>query len=274
MHRAPVRPRVSNFVRTPKRKREDEYEREDQRRTVHPGSSASDSRATMVEWKLTFGQPVALSITRSGHKSRVSVEGMRLGSERETVKFDGVTAVFCGTEMTTFQICLTLPNGHTDVKWFGSQIRIDETYSIYEEGFHMTNRPVSRTRPIRTIFATVDGEGTEPMTLTHAKRSYIIRFEAGFPAIVLPRCIYYPLKLTMMKDFLEKFVPKELFTRSPKAAAQLAEDSRLPSPIPHTPTIAIETDDSGDRFTPPSQYVRYERSRFPERQYEDENSDD
>lgn len=270
MYRISAQPRVSKFRQRPKRKRDDEYEREDQRYAVDSDSSANDSRAVPVEWDLTFGQPVAISITKNGYKCGVKSSGMKIGTERETVRFDGVTATFGGTELTALQICFTLPTGHMDVKWYGNRICVDDTYSVCEEGFYVSNRPLPRTFPVRTISATVDGDCSEPMTLTQARRSYIIRFESGFPAIVMPRCSYYPLKLAMMKDFLGKFVPKELFARSPETADRLAEDSRLPSPIPRTPSTAEET----DRLTPPSEYTRYERSRILERHIVDEYSDD
>lgn len=273
MYRISAQPRVSNFRQGSKRKQDDEYGREDKRHAGDSDSSATDSQAVMVEWNLTFGQPVALSITRNGYKYGVGPSGMQIGTERETVQFDGVTATFVGTETTDLQICFTMPTGHMDVEWYGNRICIDGTYSICEEGFHMANRPRPRTHPLRTISAIVNGEGSEPMTVALARRSYVIRFESGFPAIVVPRCSYYPLKLAMMKDFLEKFVPKELFTRSPKTADRLAEDSRLLSPVPHTPTTAEETDETGDRLTPPSKYIRYERSRLLERHFEDEYSD-
>lgn len=254
--------------------REDGFEREPQRPMFYPDSRTNDSQAAVVDWKLTFGQPVALSITRNGFNSTVGSGGMKIGTERETVQFDGVAATFSGTDRTALQICFTLPTGHMDVKWYGNRMYIDETYSICEKGFYMANRPMPRTYPLLTIFVIVRGDGVEPMMLSQARRSYIIRFESGFPAIVIPRCSYYPLKLAMMKDFLDKFVPKELFTRSPKEIDQLAEDSRLPSPKPHTPTTADETDEASDRLTPPSHYRRYERRSIFERHPADVNTDD
>lgn len=274
MHRISAQTRVSDVYRTPKRKRDDEDEREDQRRAIYPDSSANDSRAPRVEWVLTFGQPLALSITSRNYTSSVGMDGMQVGTVRETVAFDGVAATFRGTEMTEMEICFTLPSGHLNVKWYGNRIYIDDASIIDKEGLSISHRPIQRTPPMHTIYAQVSGENSEPMTVSHARRSYIIRFEAGHPAIVLPRCSYYPLKLVMMKEFLDKFVPKGLYGHPSKTAEQLAEDTRVPPPTPHTPSTTSRANSSADWLTPPSKYVRYERHRVFQRYLPDENSDE
>lgn len=275
MSRVSPQPRGSvSFGQTLKRKREEDDERQLGRCSNSPDSSANDSHAEVVEWELAFGHPHTLTIMHKEYATQITDVGVQLGTVRETVKSDGTTATFQGTAMTALEIRFTLLVGHMTVKWMGGRIIIDETYSIDENNFVMNRRPPRDSQTVRTIKITSGGGWEEPMTLIHAKRSYIIRYEEGYPAMVIPRSAYYPLKLLMMKDFLDKFVPKELFGRSSQAPAELSDDPRIPNATPNTPDSFETSDESIDDLTPPSQYEANERGRMYGYCVTDDSSDE
>lgn len=257
-----------------KRKREEDDEREQGRCTYLPDSSANDSRAAVVEWELTFGHPHTLSIMHKEYAIRVTNAGVQIGTERETVKSDGTTATFRGTVMTALEIRFTLSVGHITINWKGERIIINDMYSIDENNLVTFGRRPCGTSPSRSVAIVSENGYEEPMTLSHAKRSYIIRFEEGYPAMVIPRCTYYPLKLLLMKDFIGKFVPKELFGRPSQTPAELADDPRIPNAAPHTPDSSVSADGSDDDLTPPTQYHANERRAMHEMYLPDECSDE
>lgn len=281
MNRNFWQPRAStSFASTPKRKREgDDFE--DQRK-IYQDYVEDQAQNAMVEWKLTFDRPQALSLTKRGYRTKVGSEGVRMGTECETVKFDGTTASFRGCELTAWNIHFTLPMGHMKINWIGKRISIDDNCSIDDMGFHVARRTPPRADQMRTVFVCVEGEYTEPMTLSFANRSYIIRLENAYPAIVLVRSTYYPLKLALMKDFVSQFIPKELFVRGPRTPERLVEDPRIApatpntpdSATPNTPDSATQTNKSSDELTSPARYTRNERYQERRRCYVDEDSDE
>lgn len=264
---------ATSSVSTPKRKRE-ETEREDQRRKWFRDGDEDQTHAEVVQWKLAFDRPHALSITKRGYRTNVGLAELRVGSDCETVVFDGTMATFRGCEMAALDVHFTLPTGHMRIRWLGKRIFIDDNYLIDEDGFHVTYRSTPRENALRSVIALVTGEYTEPMTLTFAQRSYIVRFEEGYPAIVLQRSTYYPLKLALMKDFVNKFVPRELFVRGPHTPERLADDSRLPPPTPYTPGSVSPSDNSSRDLTSPTRYTRNERHRARGHGYVDEDTDE
>lgn len=280
MNRNFWQPRAStSFASTPKRKREpDDFE---DHRKLYRNYGEDPAQNAVVEWKLTFDRPQALALTKRGYRTSVGSERVRMGTECETVNFDGTTACFRGCEVTAWNIHFTLPMGHMKVSWVGKRLSIDDNYSIDDMGFHVARRTQPRADQMRTVFVAVEGEYTEPMTLSFAERSYIIRLESGYPAIVLDRSTYYPLKLALMKDFVSQFIPKELFARGPRTPERLV-DPRIPpatpntpySATPNTPDSATQTDKSSDELTSPTRYTRNERYRERRRGYVDEESDE
>lgn len=263
MSRVSTQARVSaNFGQTWKRKREEDDEHERERILNSSDLSADDSHVAGIEWMLTFCHPRTLSIVHKRYTTRVTNDEVQIGTVRETINSDGTTATFRGTDLTALEIHFTLTVGHMTVKWMGGRICIDNTYAIDESEFVMCHRPPQNTRPERSVNIICGGGCEEPMTLTHGKHSYIIRFQEGYPAMVIPRCTYYPLKLSMMKDFIDKFVPKELFGRPTHTPDELADDPRIPDATPNTPDSNGSSDESSDALTPPSQYRSSERMRM------------
>lgn len=112
-----------------------------------------------------------------------------------------------GTTATVLGIELALPAGNMFVFWSGNNLHIDGKYSIANDRLSYWNRSSSNIRDFRTITVTAGGEDSLPVTLWHANRFYIVRFEEHFSAIIMPREVFYPLKLSLMREFVESFIP-------------------------------------------------------------------
>lgn len=101
--------RASTSVGHPPKRKREEDEREYQRRMRYRNYDVDQSSAEVIQWKLTFDRPHALSITMRGYFTNVGSGGLRLGADCETVVFDGTAAIFRGCEMTALDIQFTLP---------------------------------------------------------------------------------------------------------------------------------------------------------------------
>lgn len=254
MSRVHVKTRVSaRLSQTLKRQREESDEGD----SVHEVSSNSGGSycTEPTYWKLAFNNLSKLTVSVADDVMSLNNHTVRIGSIRENLTVDANTLIFRGTATTRLKIQFGLPDGHLSVSWFGGQLIIDDTYSIVDKNITMWHQPPADLGMLRTIPILMTGERSDPITLSHNHQSYVIRLSDSHPAIVMPRCAYYPLKVVLMKDFIENFMPNALFERSPRSPEQLAEDPRVPPPSPRTPT---SPESYIGYTTPPSRYVSNE----------------
>lgn len=221
--------------RTPKRAREDDDMISPSRFAIAP-----------VEWRVSVSMLNSVLVEINGDVTQIDVGAMRIGTYRESITCEADTIIFQGTTATVLRVNLVLPTGNMSVLWTGKALHVDAKYTITDERFSYWNHPTVAVQNALAITVTARGEDNRPVSLWHANRSYVVRFEDHFSAIVIPREVYYPLRLASMREFMEA-----LFPRSASPASSRSSDSpyrRPPSVIsyesprgppssPHTPEM-------------------------------------
>lgn len=209
-----------------------------------------------ITWKLTMNTMDRFAISTDNENFVRDYRTFRFGRNNEEFYLDENTLVFRGSAITRAKMQFMLPDGRLSIAWYGGQLIIDETYSLVKKNMTLWHQ---LPREMGTLHATriyVRGERADPITLSHAHRSYIIRLNESYPAVVMPRCAYYPLKLALMKDLVAQMGPIEVGACTPLSPVQPRDDTRVPSPAPCTPPSAGSSQSPISNHTPPTQYVR------------------
>lgn len=171
---------------------------------------------------------------------------MRIGNYRESISHEANEVIFRGTTATMLQVNLILPDGNRSVLWTGNTIHVDAKYTIAPERFSYWNQSPAFDRNVRTITITACGSRRHPISLWQANRWYMVRFEEHFSAIIMPREMYYPLKLSFMRSFMESILPNRpspVSSRSSNSSDRRSpsivsyESPRGPPTSPHTPEM-------------------------------------
>lgn len=232
-----------------------------------------EHRIPKIVWKLAFGQLNALRISVGGETTLLNEFGVTIGAQRDSITFEENVATFTGSKTTMMKIQLAVSTNKMTIMWFGKRLYIDDTYAMHDGKFTVWQRSPCHLSELRPISITAEGENVDSLTLWHCDRSYIVRFEENYPAMVVPRCTYFPMKLTLMKDFVNQFMPRQSSAQSPRADHDPVDEQNVPEASPQTPRGESEPSDMADPQTPPSQCISNERAaQF--RESECSNDDD
>lgn len=230
-----------------------------------------------IIWRLTLNTMDRFSLSLDNHTFHYDDHTMRLGRRDEYFRLEGNDIFFHGTATTRIKLMFVLPDGRLSISWYGGQLIIDDTYSIVEQNITMWHHVPHEGR-LNSVFLYVRGERSDPITLKHAHRSYIIRLNDSYPAVVMSRCAYYPLKLALFRDFVAQMGPDVSSEHIQRSPGQLADDPRVPSATPRTPStpcMNISPQSAISDQTPPTHYVRcHPETDFDDPLSENEQSSD
>lgn len=219
-------------------------------------SDDDDHQVEFIVWKLTLNSLDRFSVSLDDEVFFDDDRILKFGRNNEDLRMDGNEVIFRGTTTTRAKLVFILPDGRLSIAWYGGQLIIDDVYSIVEKNITMWHQLPREFARLRTQPIYIRGERADPITLSHANRSYVVRLNDSFPAVVMPRCAYYPLKLALMKDFMSQLGPSNLRERSSMSPERMAEDSRIAPPTPITPRTLESSPNSIVDRTQPTQYIR------------------
>lgn len=205
-----------------------------------------DFHIAPVEWRISIAMLHTVLVELDGDVTQMDMGAMRIGNYRESISHEANEVIFRGTTATMLQVNLILPDGNMSVLWTGNTIHVDAKYTIAPERFSYWNQSPAFDRNVRTITITACGSRRHPISLWQANRWYMVRFEEHFSAIIMPREMYYPLKLSFMRSFMESILPNRpspVSSRSSNSSDRRSpsivsyESPRGPPTSPHTPEM-------------------------------------
>lgn len=211
-----------------------------------------------ITWKLTLNTTDQFTMSVDNENFVGDDRTFHFGRIGETFYLEGNTFVFHGSSITRSKMQFILPDGRLSISWYGGQLIIDETYSLVERNLTQWHQSPGEMPRLRQMPIYVRGGRADPITLSHVGRSYIIRLNDSYPAVVTPRCAYYPLKLALWRDFVAQMDSSEAGERKPVMPLTVYNETRVPPPTPHTPCTPRTNRSSESAIsdqTPPSQYV-------------------
>lgn len=226
-------------------------------------SSYGSGSIIPIEWRISIGTLYSVMVELGDEIIQIDTGALHIGGQSEYISCEANEIIFQGTSATVLRVDLVLPAGSMSILWSGNALGVDDKYSIENERFSYWNHSPDRIRNVRTITVTAGGEDTLPMTLWHANRYYVIRFEEHYSAIVVPREIFYPLKLSLMRDFVGAFIPN---VRSATASVRSSDPAERQSTSVRS-TSSSSRSFSASVFSAHSPRGPPTSSRTPESQY-------
>lgn len=273
MSRVQLKTRASaRLSHTLKRHYDETDENGDSARKPNVESDGEEKVNDFITWKLTLNSMGRFAVSIDNQNFVRDDRTFHFGRHNEHFHFEANSFVFHGTSITRAKMQFILPDGRLGVSWYGGQLIIDETYSLVENNVTLWHQAPREMGRLHQTYIYVRGDRADPITLSHANRSYIIRLNDSYPAVLMPRCAYYPLKLALWKDFVAQMGPNEVCEHGPFTPEPMCDDERVSPPTPYTPCTPLTSGSSQsvvNNQTPPSQYG--ENGYLSER---DENTDE
>lgn len=211
-------------------------------------------RPRIVRWTITASGLHEIQVYTANGRRRAVENHVQLGANGEHVSFDGRNIEFVGTVVTSITLRFGFVTGDKKINWIGDQLEIDDVYTLSSDSFNYWARE-TMNKNCREVVG-IDGQGVcdAPMTLTHHGLKYSIRLDGNSVAIVLPYAIYAPFQLAALKEFTERFVPRNWYRRDARLGSPASLTSNEPSNTPPISYVSPSAECSTDRCTTTTEY--------------------